>query len=286
MMLRSPGIKLLLAGLVLLALMALSPLAWRRALPAAPAPGPQAAVSGLSSPGFTLTTPATLAWPLTYTPTASPTAPPTLTPRPTATFTLTMTTRPSSTASPTRLAAHDVPPFKVRHQWLSLDCEAASATQWAGYFGFKLTELDFQAALPRSDNPNFGFVGNVDDPWGGVPPQGYGVYAGPVADLLNKLGVPALAAKEYTLDQLILKIASDSSVIVWVVGHVENGTAYPIVDSQGRVALVAAYEHVILVTGYAPDEIHYISEGVAYTVSTPAFLKSWAILGNMVVVAP
>ena len=50
--------------------------------------------------------------------------------------------------------------------------------------------------------------------------------------------------------------------------------------------MVAAYEHVILVTGYAPDEIHYISEGVAYTVSIPTFLKSWAILGNMVVVAP
>ena len=279
MLIRFMVVKVLLAGLVLLVLFFLSPLA-QRPLPAARSPSSLALLAPLPSADGARSPAATQAWPPAFTLTSTATAPPA------ATFTLTVIPSPTVTTRPTLPAAHDVPPFKVRHQLLSLDCESASASQWAGYFGFKINELKFQSSLPRSDNPDYGFVGNVNDPWGSEPPQGYGVYAGPVADLLNKLGVPALAEKNYSLDQVIHKLAADSPVIVWVVGHVESGTAYPIVDSHGRVAMVAAYEHVILVTGYAPDEIHYISEGVAYTVSIPTFLKSWAILGNMVVVAP
>jgi uncharacterized protein YvpB len=217
-----------------------------------------------------------------YTPfiSATPTPSPTFTATPSPSFT------PTSSPTPTLPVQHEVPAFRVRHQLLGLDCEAAAATQWAGYFGVKINELDFQSDLPRSDNPDYGFVGDVNDAWGGVPPQGYGVYAGPVAALLNHFGVPAVAIKGDSLDQLIAKIAKDIPVIVWVTGHVEPETAYPYIDSQGRQTIVAAYEHVIIVTGYTPTTIHYVSEGEYYTVSIKTFLKSWSVLGNMVVVTP
>jgi hypothetical protein len=64
-------------------------------------------------------------------------------------------------------------------------------------------EFEFQYTLPVSDNPDYGFVGNVNSPWGQVPPYAYGVHAGPVADLLNEYGIPAKAYKGYTLEQVI-----------------------------------------------------------------------------------
>ncbi len=188
--------------------------------------------------------------------------------------------------TPSVPAEHDVPPFSVRHQLLPLDCEAAAATQWAAYYGVKIDEIEFQRFLPRSDNPDYGFVGNVNDAWGEVPPHGYGVYAGPVAALLNTYHVPAAAYKDFTLEQLKAKIAADDPVIAWVVGNVEAGTAYPYLDSKGRTVMVAAYEHVIIVTGYTADVIRYTTEGEDYSVTIQTFMKSFAVLGNMVVTAP
>jgi uncharacterized protein YvpB len=292
-------VRTLVSAIVLLAVVALSPLALSLShQPAGSLAGAPAVLAPAAQEGALAGDPSVLHF-TGLTPilaSASATALPPLTPTWTHTFkqtwTSTLTSIPPVTPTPTAISSptlpveHDVPTFRVRHQLLGLDCEAAAATQWAGYFGVKINELDFQHSLPRSDNPDFGFVGNVNDAWGDVPPNGYGVYAGPVAALLNKYGVPALAVKGYTLDQLIVKISQDEPVIAWVIAHVDPGTAYPYIDSQGRSTVVAAFEHVIIVTGYTADTIHYVSEGEYYTATTQAFLKSWAVLGNMAVVTP
>ncbi len=233
-------------------------------------------------------------------PTLTATPLPTLTPTPTATLTLTGTATPTETATFTPLPT-DTPteapsptavlPTQVKitnftswHQLLGLDCEASAATQWAAYLGFSLDELEFQRSLPVSDNPDYGFVGDVNGAWGLIPPHGYGVYAGPVANLLNKDGVQAVAYKDYTLDQLKAKLAQGIPVIAWVVGNVTSGTPVVYTDAESREVTVAAYEHVIVVTGYTQNTITYATEGNTYTVSTQRFLKSWGVLGNMVVV--
>jgi len=127
-------------------------------------------------------------------------------------------------------------------------------------------------------------VGDINGPWGQVPPYAYGVYAGPVADLLNSYGVPARAYKNYTLEQLKAKIARDIPVIAWVIGNVVGGVPTQYTDTSGRTAIVAAYEHVSIVTGYSQDRIRYMNEGMFYEIPTSVFLNSWGVLGNMVVV--
>jgi len=169
-------------------------------------------------------------------------------------------------------------------QYFTLGCEAATALDWAEYFGHTFNEFEFQYQLPLSDNPDYGFVGNVNSPWGQVPPYAYGVHAGPVADLLNAYGIPAKAYKDYTLEQVIAKVAQDKPVIAWVIGNVVGGVPYEYTDQEGRKVIVAAYEHVVIVTGYNAEKIRYMTNGKFYETPKDVFLNSWGVLGNMVIV--
>ncbi len=190
-----------------------------------------------------------------------------------------------STATPGPLPGeHFISASRGHHQYFSLGCEAAAAKDWAKYFGEDFNEFEFQYRLPLSDNPDLGFVGDVNSPWGQVPPYGYGVHAGPVADLLNAYGIAAKAYKGYTLDQLKAKIAQDKPVIAWVIGNVVGGVPYQYTDARGSVVTVAAYEHVVIVTGYNASHLRYMTHGKFYDTPTDIFLNSWGVLGNMVIV--
>jgi uncharacterized protein YvpB len=169
-------------------------------------------------------------------------------------------------------------------QYFAIGCEAAVARDWAHYFGVEVHESNFQFQLPVSDNPDFGFVGSVADPWGQVPPYSYGVHAFPVANLLRSgYGMQARGVKGFTLEQLKTEIAANRPVIAWVVGNMVGGVPYEYTDKQGRKVTVAAYEHVVIVTGYTQESIRYMNNGKFYDIPTRYFENSWKILGNMVV---
>ena len=170
------------------------------------------------------------------------------------------------------------------HQYFAIGCEAAVVRDWAHYFGVEVQESNYQFQLPASDNPDYGFVGSVTDPWGQVPPYSYGVHAFPVANLLRSgYGMKARGVKGFTLDQLKIEIAANRPVIAWVVGNVVGGVPYEYIDKQSRKVTVAAYEHVVIVTGYTQESIRYMNNGKFYDIPTWFFENSWKILGNMVV---
>jgi uncharacterized protein YvpB len=181
-------------------------------------------------------------------------------------------------------AEHYIRQIRGHHQYFPLGCETAAAKDWANYFDKDFNEFEFQYRLPLSDNPDLGFVGDVNSPWGQVPPYGYGVYAGPIADLLNQYGVPARAYKGYTLEQIKAKLSADKPVIVWVIGNMVGGVSAKYTDSRGNQTIVAAYEHVVILTGYNESQIRYLNNGRFYQTPVAVFLNSWGILGNMVVV--
>lgn len=166
-----------------------------------------------------------------------------------------------------------------------LDCEARAAVDWAAYFGVTISEYDFQFNLPISDNPDLGFVGTSNSLWGQTPPFAYGVHPAPVAALLQEYGVNARAVKGMTLEELKKQISLGHPVIAWVIGNCEGGYPTEYIDQQGNKTIVAAYEHVIIVIGYTSDRIRYYSSGKMYETPTEVFLNSWAVLGNMAIVA-
>ncbi len=158
------------------------------------------------------------------------------------------------------------------------------AVDWAAYFGVNINEFNFQFQLPLSDNPDKGFVGDVHGPWGQVPPYAYGVHAAPVADLLREYGLPASAYKQLTLEQLKSELAEDDPIIAWVIGNMYQGIPAEYIDEDGDTTIVAAYEHVVLLTGYSEKMIRYNSNGKFYEVPYRVFERSWGVLGNMAII--
>ena len=171
-------------------------------------------------------------------------------------------------------------------QMFSLSCEARSAADWAAFWGVRIRERKFLYDLPRSDNPDKGFVGNPNDPWGNVPPKSYGVHAKPVADLLSQYGLQVEARKGVKWKDVQAEIAAGRPVIVWVVGQMWPGLPVRYTASDGKTTIVATHEHTMILVGYTTDVVYgvdaYSGKTLAY--SKTAFLKSWAALGQMVIV--
>jgi len=226
--------------------------------------------------------------------TASPTKTPTTTPTPspTPTKTLISTTTPpptetkiSLTTSPTFPESHYITDITGHKQTYELGCEASAAVDWAGFFGVSIYESTFQYSLPLSDNPDLGFVGEVTtDAWGQIPPYAYGVHAGPIAEALADFGVPARAVTGYTIEEVKISLSEDKPIIAWVIGNMEYSEPLEYVDSTGNTAIVAPYEHVVILTGYNQTHLRYMNNGKFYDTPIEVFLTSWGVLGNMAVI--
>ena len=170
-------------------------------------------------------------------------------------------------------------------QSLSLSCESRSAVDWAAYWGVKIGERKFLARLPRSKNPDKGFVGNPNGAWGSVPPASYGVHAQPVADLLQEYGLQAEARRNMSWEDLQREIAAGRPVIVWIIGQMWEGNPVTYTAPDRHKTIVAPYEHTMILIGYEPGKVHVVDAYTGWTQSYPlrTFMRSWKTLGRMAV---
>lgn len=229
----------------------------------------------------------------TPTPTATFTPTPTLTPTATATNTPlpTNTPQPQPTAKPLPTNApedglpssYQISGISGHGQSRSLSCEARAAADWAAFYGVSLSENSIQSALPITDNPETGFVGNVNGTWGQIPPNDYGVHASPIAAILRSNGVSANANKGVSLTELRRQIASGNPVLAWVVGAVWGGSPVSYTASDGSTTTVAYYEHVVILTGYDETGFTIVDGYSTYWRSNAAFASSFGALNNMAI---
>jgi uncharacterized protein YvpB len=131
----------------------------------------------------------------------------------------------------------------------NLSCESSAASMAAQYHQVSLSEADVLAALPQDENPYLGFRGNVDGPTGGT--VDYGVYAGPVQQILNKAGLRATTI-EGGLAAIRAALARGNPVIAWITYNCQVGTPVTQVIGDQTVTLVP-YQHVVVLTGYNQD---------------------------------
>jgi uncharacterized protein YvpB len=228
-----------------------------------------------------------------HSPTPGWTPPPILAPLPTQPPTEAVPLEPveATVAPPNPDSAADLPPsarvFGVvgHRQSLPLSCESRSAADWAAYFGVIIDELEFMNALPHSDDPDRGFVGDVEGEWGNLPPEAYGVHAGPVARLLQSYGLRAEAKRYMSWDDLRAEIAAGRPVIAWVTGHVEEGEGVVYTASDGRRTIVARFEHTVIVIGYDEETVLVLDGANTYRRPIERFLASWGALRNMAITA-
>jgi uncharacterized protein YvpB len=117
-----------------------------------------------------------------------------------------------------------------------------------------------------------------------VPPYAYGVHAAPIAAVLQEYyGMNAVGMKGFTIEQIKQEIASDQPLIAWVIGNCVGGIPYEYIDKEGNAVTVAAYEHVVILTGYNEETIRYMSNGKFYDIPYANFENTWSVLENMVV---
>ncbi|MGD2206575.1 MAG: C39 family peptidase [Anaerolineae bacterium] len=133
----------------------------------------------------------------------------------------------------------------------NLSCESSAASMVAQYHGLALSEAEVLNALPRNDNPNLGFRGNVDGPTGGI--EDYGVYAGPVMDVLNARGLRA-SRVEGGLEGIKAAIARGNPVIAWVTYNCLPSTPAT-VNIAGEEVTLVPNQHVVVVTGYNAEGV-------------------------------
>ncbi len=169
-------------------------------------------------------------------------------------------------------------------QSLTLDCESRSAVDWAAYFGVNISEFEFVDALPRSDDPNKGFVGDPNGYPQQLPPYSYGVHAAPVARLLRSYGLPAEDLYGLDMDTLKAEIAAGQPVIVWVTVYTRRGYAVDYVTSDGETVRVAPNEHTVIIIGYDPEGVMVLDGSEVYHRSWGLFQDSFGVLGNMAIV--
>jgi LysM repeat protein/uncharacterized protein YvpB len=193
---------------------------------------------------------------------------------------------------PLRVRAYDLPPAAAvsgisgHPQSLPLDCESRSAADWAAFWGVAVDEITFFQQLPKTDDPETGFVGDVYDGPGNLPPRGYGVYAGPVATLLQEAyGLPATARRNLSEFELQSEIASGRPLIVWYLYGFRTAPAYVLTSADGGNFQAVPFEHTGIIIGYDPASYTVLDAftGFAERVDRAQFLNSWAVLGNMAV---
>jgi uncharacterized protein YvpB len=133
----------------------------------------------------------------------------------------------------------------------NLSCESSAVSMAAQFQGVDLSEDEALAALPLHDNPHYGFRGNVDGPTGGI--QDYGVYAGPVVDVLRSRGLQAWPV-EGGVEGIKVAIARGNPVIAWLTYDCRESTPTEQTIGNELVTLVPL-QHVAVVTGYNADGV-------------------------------
>lgn len=170
-------------------------------------------------------------------------------------------------------------------QSFPLSCEARSAVDVANYWGVDVTEKKFLKHLPRSENPDKGFVGSPSGVWGNIPPASYGVHAAPIAETLVQFGLDARAHVGLSLDDVRREIAAGRPVIVWVIGQMDRGTPVQYRARDGSSVRVAYFEHTMILIGYDSNRVYVLDAYTGREQSYPlkTFTASWKVLDHMAV---
>jgi uncharacterized protein YvpB len=188
-------------------------------------------------------------------------------------------------------SAEQLPPYVLldlrgRAQQMPLSCESRSAVDLAAFWGVSILERAFFDRLPKTDNPHTGFVGDVYEPWGRLPPHGYGVHAEPVAELLRSYGLPAEVRYGLGLDGLRAELAAGRPVIIWATPRMANQPVEKYVTSDGQSVDVVRYEHTAIAVGYSQSAVYVVDAGNGrrWAYGNDALLRAWDKLRQMSVV--
>lgn len=160
-----------------------------------------------------------------------------------------------------------------------LSCEYASLFIATSAFGNGVSEYAFDDLVGWSDNPFWGYRGDIWGKWGNT--IDYGVYAEPLVAALDHYGYrgEVFYGNGHTT-RLTEELDAGHPVVVWISMWGDQTVYY---ETDGVTYPVVAGEHVVVAYGYDENGI-YISDpgtGVYKFYTWGDFKWMWNVLGGM-----
>lgn len=171
----------------------------------------------------------------------------------------------------------DVPTYAQRR---NLSCEYASMVIAMGAFGTWVSEWAFDDLVPLSENPHWGFRGDINGEWGGT--DDYGVYPEPLVAPLARFGFwGGVFYGQGDASQLRAHLDGGVPVVVWL--GLWGDQSFTLYANDGSPYRLTPGYHVVVAYGY---------DGWGLYVADPAtggtkawawgdFLWMWAALDGM-----
>lgn len=174
----------------------------------------------------------------------------------------------------------------VGKQTRPLNCEFQTASDMLWYYGYPYSWDEIYALVgpDLNGNPHEGFVGNsLDDPPGGIYPDGYGVYAEPIARSIESIGLKAEVHYGESAEWLKQQIAAGNPVMVWATANMIVRPPEYWKTKDGQMIQGVRGEHTYLVFGYDREGVWVADpwDGKRHHYPWMAFLASWDILQRM-----
>ncbi len=164
-------------------------------------------------------------------------------------------------------------------QQRGLSCEYASLAIATGMLGDWVSEYDFEAVVPLSDNPHWGYRGDITGSWGNT--TNYGIYAEPLVSALAQYGFQGDAFYGSRGD-LTAQLDLGRPTLVWIGVRGEAGSFYDWTSDGTRYQLTP-YMHVVVIYGY-DDWGVYVSDpgnGALDYWDWAAFEGMWGVMDGM-----
>src|SRR5688572_18445646 len=177
----------------------------------------------------------------------------------------------------------DVPTYA---QQRNLSCEYASLVIAMGAYGTWVSEWTFDELVPLSDNPHWGYRGDINGWWGNT--TDYGVYPEPLVEPLAHLGFRGeVFYGQGDASALQAYLTNDVPVVVWISLRGDQGY-YDYAGDGTPYKLNPGY-HVVVAYGYDETGVYAADPATGGTVSWAwgDFMWMWdALVGMSMAVWP
>jgi uncharacterized protein YvpB len=165
-------------------------------------------------------------------------------------------------------------------QQRNLSCEYASLVIAMGAYDVWVSEWDFDAMVPLSDNPHWGYRGDINGWWGNT--TDYGVYAEPLVAPLAQLGFRGeVFYAQGDASPLKRYLANGVPVVIWIGLWGDQG--YYEVANDGTQYRINPGYHVVVAYGYDESGVYAADPATGSTVSWAwgDFMWMWDAMDGM-----
>ena len=163
----------------------------------------------------------------------------------------------SSSAASSDNGAVIIPNVFKYQQQRGLSCEYASLSIATGALGAWTSEYDFESVVPLSDNPHWGYRGNIHGSWGNT--TDYGIYAAPLVPALEHFGFNGNVFYGDSGD-LMAAIDRGEPTLVWL-GLRGDAGSFDEYTSDGTRYQLTPYMHVMTAYGYDDGGVYLSDPG-------------------------